>query len=153
MDLGYYLENEVLRKCFHLRPVLDVRSELDLCVGICNALGIENSVLIDLIVECVSVVVKLARKCCSGCENALVCSCCGDGSCVHECNGRDLAALNLGAFSVREVSCGVTDGECIVCRCIARTEARSAECCLKDSACLKESCCNAVLNEFHVDRC
>lgn len=72
VDLGNNLQNQVLGKLRHSRPVFDVRSELDFYRRICHTLAVEDTVLVNLLVE---VVCRL--RVCSG---ELVC--CGQESLV-----------------------------------------------------------------------
>ena len=58
----------------------------------------------------------------------------GNGSCIHQGDGTQLALAGLGAFAVREVACGVADGELAVGRGVARTEAGAAEALADDRA-------------------
>ena len=109
VDLGNNLQNQILGKLRHSRPVFDVRSELDFYRRICHTLAVEDTVLVNLLVE----VVCRFRVCsgelvCCGQESLVCCGCC-NGTCIHQGNGRNLAVLDLGALAVREVSGGVTD--------------------------------------------
>ena len=153
MNLGNHLEDQVLRKRNHCRPVLDVRTELDLNRRIRNALAVKDAVLVDAAVEEVFRLAVLCIDICCCCQIALVYCCCCDGTCIHQRYRRNLSVLQFGTFAVREVSCGVTDTERIVCRSIACAEARSAECCLHDRTALDQFCESAVLSQLHVDRC
>ena len=65
----------------------------------------------------------------------------------------NLAVLELGAFAVREVSCRVTDRECVVCRSIAGTKARTAERSLHNRSRFHESSpLQPFLIKFHINR-
>ena len=109
MDLRDNLQNQVLSKLRHCRPVFDVRSELDFYRRICHALAVEDTVLVNLLVEVVCRFGIRSGKliCCS--QKSLVCCGCGDGTCIHQGNGRNLSVLDFGSLAVREVSGGVTD--------------------------------------------
>ena len=74
-----------------------------------------------------------------GCQETFVCCCCCDRSCIHKCNRRNLSILDLGAFTIREVSGGMTDAERIVCRCISCTKTWSAACSLNNRNCFKST--------------
>lgn len=109
MDLGNNLQNQILGKLRHSRPVFDVRSELDFYRRICHTLAVEDTVLVNLLVE----VVCRFRVCsgelvCCGQESLVCCGCC-NGTCIHQGNGRNLTVLDLGSLAVQEVSGGVTD--------------------------------------------
>ena len=152
MDLADNAEHQVLRQRAHCRPVLDVRTKVDLCVRICHALGIKYAVRVNLGIEMIFVLAELTVEIGRRRQHALVCSRCRDGSCIHEGHGRDLTVLKLASLSVREVSGGVTDGECIVCRRVAGAKARSAEGRLHHGARLKDRCGAAVSDQLHVNR-
>ena len=109
MDLRDNLQNQVLSKLRHCRPVFDVRSELNFNRWICHALAVEDTVLVNLLVEVVCRFGIRSGKliCCS--QESLVCCGCCNGTCIHQGNGRNLAVLDLGSLAVREVSGGVTD--------------------------------------------
>ncbi len=64
----------------------------------------------------------------------------------------NLAILDFGTFAVREVSGRMTDTECIICRSIPCTKARSAKSSLHNSSRFKKSCQNAILSQFHINR-
>ena len=151
MNLGNNFQDQVVCKCSHLRPVFDVRAKLDLYAWICYALAVKYTVLVDGFVEIVFMLRIASVKLLSRSKESFVCCCSCNGTCIHKCNRRNLAVLDLGAFTVREVSGCMTDTERIVCRCISGTEARSAECSLHNCACSDKFCKNAVLSQFHVD--
>ena len=104
VDLRYDLQDQILRKSAHCRPVFDVWSELDLNAWICNALAVKDTVLINCFVEEIFLMSVASGKFFCGSQEAFVCCCCCDGTCIHKCNGCDLSALKLRAFTVREVS-------------------------------------------------
>ena len=127
MDLGHHLQEEILRKLRHGRPVLDVGTELDLHLGIRNPLGVKHTVLIYFGVKMIFIFADRTVKVRGRGEHALVCRRGRNRAGIHERNGSDLSVLELGALPVREVSGGVADTEGVVCRRVARTEAGTAE--------------------------
>ena len=84
-------------------------------------------------------------------QYALICSGCRYGSGVHQCDGRNLSALQFGTFPVGEVPCGVADGKCIVGRRITCTKAGTAESGLEHRACFQNRSRTAIFNQFHID--
>ena len=116
-------------------------------------MAVEDTVCVNIFVKVIflSFVFHIHVSC--RCKESLICCCCCDGTCIHKCNGCDLSALKLRAFTVREVSGWVTDGERIIGRCISGTEARSAECCLHDRSRFHKVSNCTVLYKFHVNRC
>ena len=109
MDLRYNFQHKIICQCRHLRPVFDVWSKLDLNRRICHALGIKDTVLINICIKVIFVFAKFTVKFCCRCQNTLICRSCCNGTCIHQCNGRNLTILQLGALTVREVSCRMTD--------------------------------------------
>ena len=53
VDLGNNLQDQVVCKCSHLRPVFDIRSKLNLYAWICHALAVKYTVLVDRLIEVV----------------------------------------------------------------------------------------------------
>ena len=92
--------------------------------------------------------IEIGRRC----QISFIGGCCCNGSCIHQRHRGNLTVLKLGSFSVREVSCRMTDTERIICRSIPRAKARSAECCLNNRSCRKEICDSTVFHQFHVNR-
>ena len=105
VDLRYNFQDQVLSQCRHLRPVFDVRSELDLYRRICNTLTVEDSVLIDISVKVIFRIAVCSRIFGSRSQASFVCCCRCDRTCIHQSYGRNLTVLDLGTFTVREVSC------------------------------------------------
>ena len=95
-------------------------------------MGIEYTVLINIAVEMIFIFSEVAVELCCGSQHALVSCGSSDRSCIHQSYGSDLAVLQLGAFTVREVSGRMTDTECVIGRGISGTEAGAAEGCLHD---------------------
>ena len=152
MDFGNHLKHHVFRKAAHRRPILDIGPEMDFHIRICHALGIKYTILIDFGIKVVFIFTKGPVEFGSGCEDTFVCGCGCDGTGIHECDGCDLAVLQLASFPVGEVSCGMADTEAVVGRRISCTEAGSAESGLHDSAGLQDGGRTAVFNQFHINR-
>ena len=85
-------------------------------------------------------------------QEALVYRSCRDRAGIHQCNRGNLSFLNLRALAIREITGGMANGECIVCRCVARAEARSAECGLDDRSGADQIREHAILRELHINR-
>ena len=127
-DLGRHLQEHIVSKLLHLRPILDVRAEAQCLFLLGLGPAVVNSCLVGLIVVVVLRNISPAiHGLCRGQLSAVGCGCC-DGTCIHQCHCGHLAVSRLGALTVREVSGGMTDGQCVVGRCVTGTEARSAEC-------------------------
>ena len=152
MDLTDNTQYQILRQCPHCGPVLDVGTKVDLRIRISHALGVKYAVCVNLGIKVILILAKLTVKIGCGSQHALVGSRCGDGSCIHECHGRNLAILELASLSVREVSGRMTDTERIVCRRVSCAKARSAECGLHHGTGLKDGRCTAVSDQLHVNR-
>ena len=153
MNLGYNLQHQILCKCRHLWPILDVRSKLNLNRRISHTLAVKYAVCINILIK--EILLSSVFACevlCRGQKALVRCSGC-NGTCIHKCNGRNLTVLDFGAFTVREVSCSMTDTECIICRSITSAKARSAECSFYNCTCLKKVCQNTVFSQFHINRC
>ena len=132
MDLGYYLQYQILRQGPHSGPVLDIGAELDLYALVCHTMGIEDTVLVNIAIEMIFVFSEISIEVRCGSQHTLVgCSGC-DGTGIHQSYGSDLAVLQLGAFTVREISGRVTDTECVIGRRITGTEAGTTERSLHD---------------------
>ena len=152
MDFADNLQNQVLGKRTHSGPVLDIGSEVDVYGRIRYTLGVKYAVCVNLAVKVILIMVEITVKFGSRCQYALVCCGCGYGSCIHKSNGSNLTALQLGTFTVREVSGRMTDTEGVVGGCIACAEAGTAECCLHNRTGFQNSCCTTVPDKFHVYR-
>ena len=152
MDLGNHFHDQVLRKRRHLRPVLDVWSELDLYVRICHAVAVKYSVCVNIAVEVILLSLVFHIHSCSRGQISFICSCCSNRTRIHQCYGSDLSALQLASLTVREVSGRMADRECVVGRCVSCTEAGSAEGGLHNSSCLKQICYRTILHQFHIYR-
>ncbi len=151
MNLRHHTQHQILRQCTHLRPVLDIRSKLDLHGFVRHAFGIKYSVGINIAVKMIFIFSDLSVKVRRRRQNAFIRRRSRDGTGIHQRHRRDLAALQLGALPVREVSRGVTDTERIVCRRIARAEAGPAECRFHHSAGLQNIRCLPVSDQFHIN--
>ena len=88
-----------------------------------------------------------------GSQISLIRCCRRDGTGIHQRYGRNLTILDLGTFTVREVSGGMTDGERIVRRSVSCAEARSTKRSLDHGSCLHQICQSSVSRQFHVNRC
>ena len=151
MNLRYHFKYQILCQCRHLRPVFNIRTKLDFYAWICYTLAVKDSILINSLIKEVFLMSVISGKFFRRCQETFVCCCCRDRSCIHKCNRRNLSILNLGSFTVREVSGCMTDTECIIGRCISGTKAWSAECSFNNSTCLKKVCKDTVSCKFHVD--
>ena len=152
MDLADNLQHEIFRKRTHRRPVLDVGAELDLHIGIGNAVGVKHAVRVNIAVKMILVFSKLSVEVRRGSQHALVRRSGCDRPRIHQRNRRNLTVLELASLSVREVSCRVADAEGIVCRCVSCAEARAAECRLHNCTCLQNRSRTAVSDKLHVNR-
>ena len=74
------------------------------------------------------------------------------GTGIHQRHGGNLSALQLGAFPVREIPGGMADGQCIVGRRVACSEAGPAERRLNDRSRADQIRHRAVFHKLHVDR-
>ena len=152
VNLGNNFQHKILRKRAHSRPVLDIWSKLDLHTRISHSLAVKDTILIDLLIKEVFRVAELYIQIRCGCQITLVGRCRSDRTRIHQCYGSNLSVLYLRALTVREVTCRMTDGKCIICRCISGTKARSAECSLDNGTCLQQIGNGTVLNQFHINR-
>ena len=153
VDLRYNFQDQILSQCRHLRPVFDVRSELNLHRRIRNTLTVEYSVLIDSSIKVIFRIAVCSRILSSRSQASFVCCSRRDRTGIHQGYGRDLSILDLRTFTVREVSCRMADTESIICRCITGAKTRTTECSFYDGTCLDESCQCSVLCKFHINRC
>ena len=76
VNFGNNLQNQILCKCRHLRPVFDVRSKLDLNRRISHALAVKYTVCINLLIEMVGLSFVFDIHICCRCQEAFVCRCC-----------------------------------------------------------------------------
>ena len=152
MDLGYDFQYHIFCQRCHFRPVFDVRTKLDLLIRICHALAVEYTVCVNRAVEVIFWIAEIYVHIGSRSQVSFVCCSSCDGTCIHQCYGRNLAILQFASFTVREVTCRVTDTQGIVCRCITCSETWSAECCLHDRTCCHQICQSAVSCQFYIDR-
>ena len=145
-------QQNVLRKCLLLRPILDVRAVDELIFRLCLAEAVVNAGAVGGIIVVVFRHFVVVRVLFGGGQNAAVCRRCRDRTCVHECDGAQLACARLGAFAVREVACSVADAQRVICRCVACAEARAAECGLHDGARRHEVGNGALCEQVHKHR-
>ena len=115
-------------------------------------MAVEDSVRINIFIEMIFLPFVLYIQVCGRSQVSLVRCCRCDRTCIHQRYGRDLSALQLASLTVREVSRSMADGERIVRRSVPCAEARSAECGLHNSSCLKEISYRTVFHKFHVNR-
>ena len=152
MNLGYHFQHQILWQRTHGRPVFNIRTKVNLHRRICHSFAVKDTILIDLLIKEVFRVAELYIQIRCGCQISLVGCCRSNGTGIHQCHRRDLAILQLGTFTVREVSGGMTDTETIIGRRITCTETRSAECGLKDCSGLHQHGCGTIFNQFHINR-
>ena len=153
MNLWYNFQYQILRKCWHCRPVFDIRSELDLCIRISHTMTIKYTICINLLVKVVFLSLVFYVHICCRCQETFICCCCCNWTGIHKCNGCNLSTLKLGTFTVREVSCRVANRKCIICRCISSSKAWSAECCFYNCSCFHKIRNCTVFHKFHIDWC
>ena len=152
MDLGNHFQHKILRKLRHSRPVLDIGAELDLHFRIRHSFAVKDAVLINCLIKEIFLVRVGTGICLRRSQETFICSRCCDRSGIHERNGGNLAVLDLGAFTVGEVSRGMADTESIIRRSISRAEAGTAESSLHNGSGSHKVSQHAVLRQFHVDR-
>ena len=151
MDLRNNLHNKILRKCRHLWPVLNIGTKLDLYRRISYTLAVKNTIFINSLIKeifltCISSGIFLSRS-----KESLISSCSSYRAGIHKCHRRNLAILDLRAFTVREISGGMTNAERIVCRCVTSPKARSAESSLNYSTCFQQISQNTIFCQFHIN--
>ena len=110
-----------------------------------------DTLLVDTFVEVVFRNVAPAVQFLGRGQDTAVGGRCGNGPRVHQSDRGHLAVAGLGTFAVREVPGGVTDGEAVVGRGIARAEAGAAERGTDDGTGGHEVGDGAVPGEFDVD--
>ena len=154
MDFGYNLNDQIICQSGHCRPVLDVWSKMDLHFRMSHTLAVINSVVINRLIKMIfwMLVFNICQIGCR-CQESFISCCCCDRTGIHQCNRSYLAILKLGTFTVREVTCCVTDTESIIRRCVTSTKARTAESCLQNGTCCKQISCHAVSQQFHINWC
>ena len=152
VNLGNDLQHQIFRKRAHRRPVLDIRTEMDFHRGICHTMGIKYAILINLRIKMILIFADGSVEFSRRCQASLICRSRRNRTGIHQSYRSDLAVLQLGAFTVREVSCRMTDRERIVCRRIASTEARTAERSLHNSSRFQNRRRTAIFNQFHINR-
>ena len=146
MNLGHHLKKQVLWQRRHLRPVLDIRSKLNLNRRICLSLAVKHTVCVNILVKMIFLSCEFHIQVCRCCKEALICRSRRDGTGIHKRNRRNLSVLKLRALTIREISCRMADGQPIVCRSIPRPKARPAERSLHDCSCLHQICNRPVLH-------
>ena len=152
MNLRYHFQNQVICQCRHFRPVFDIGTKLDFNRWICHTLAVKHTIFINCFIKVIFWIRINSFKFCCRSQAAFV-GCCGSNrTCIHKCNRRNLSILNLGTFTVREVSGRMTNTEGIVGRSISGTKTRSAECCLHDCSCSDQGSQCSVLSQLHVNR-
>ena len=85
-------------------------------------------------------------------QEALVCRGRRNGTGIHQRNGGNLSALQLGTLPVGEIPGRVADGQRIVGRCISRAKAWSAERRLHDGTCPDQIRDRPIFYQLHIDR-
>ena len=115
-------------------------------------MAVKDAVRVNLAVKMVYRMAIFSRIICSRRKVPLVSRRSRNRPGIHKSHGRDLSVLDLGALTVREVTCGMTDGEGIVGRGVACAEAGAAECRLDNSARLHQIRQCSILRQLHVDR-
>ena len=128
-DLGAHLEQDVVAERLHRGPRLDVGT-LDQLVGRLRlAKAPVHALLVRRVVKGVlaGLVPSLLGQVGRRRQDAAVGSRCRNGAGVHQGHGAQLAITRLGTLAVREVTRGVADGQTVVGRRVAGTEARTAE--------------------------
>ena len=72
VDLGYYLQYQILRQGTHSGPVLDIGTELDLYALVCHTVGIEDTVLVNIAIEMIFVFSEISIEVRCGSQHTLV---------------------------------------------------------------------------------
>ena len=151
MYLWYNLNNKIFWKGHHLRPVLNIRAKLDFLIRICYTLAVKYSVCVNILVKMICRTCKFNINICSRCKISFICRCCCNRTSIHKCNRCNLTFLKLWTFSVREVSCWMSDWKCIISRCISGTKTRTTECSLNYSTCLHKISKSSISCKFHIN--
>ena len=122
----------------HLRPVFDVRTADQFCIRVTLAEALIDTVLVRccIVVELGTFIFITQLICCS--DASAIGSGGGNAACIHQCNTGDLTVAGFGTLAVGEVACGMADSQTAVCRGVACTEARTAECSTDGSTCIDE---------------
>ena len=83
MNLGYNLQHQILCKCRHLWPILDVRSKLNLNRRISHTLAVKYAVCINCLIKMIGRTCKfhITIRCC--CKIPLIGCCCRNRTCIH----------------------------------------------------------------------
>ena len=152
MDFRYDLHDQILRKRRHLRPVFNIRTKLDLYIRICFAFAVEHTIRINILIKMILLSFIFYIKCRSRRQISFICRCRRNGTSIHKSNRRNLTALKLASFTVREVSRCMTDRERIICRCISRSETRTAKCCFYNCSRFHKIGYDTIFHKFHINR-
>ena len=152
MNLGYHLQNHMPGKSAHCRPVLNVRSKVNLHIRIGRSLTVKYTIFINLFVKEIFRIPVFHIQVCSRGQIALVR--CGrrNGTRIHQRNRRNLSALQLGALPIREIPCGMPDAEAIIRRGVSGSKARPAESGFQNRSCLHKRCGRTIPDQLHVNR-
>ena len=152
VDFRDHFHDQIFRQRLHLRPVPDVRTEDEFRVRVRLAVRVKYAVLVNRFVEMIFVNTVSAVDVGGSREESLICCRRRNRARVHQCDRRNLAVLRLAALAVREVARRVTDGKCVVGRCVSCAKTRSAEACLHHCSRLNEFCRTAVPEQLHINR-
>ena len=152
MDDGGKFEQHVLLHGVHGGPVLNIRTVTEVKAEVSLAESVVNTALVDAVVKLVTLVGIFVLDIGCGGNYASVGSGSGNGTGVHQRDQRNLPCAGLGALTVGEVAGGVADGETVIGRYVAGTEARTAEGRLDNGACLEQLLGNVVAGCRKVNR-
>ena len=143
------LDQQIFAQRVHLGPVGDVRTHDQLDAGVGLAEAIIDAVVVGRAVKVIRMgfwrIIHIGR----GRDAASVAGRRSDGARVHQADAGELPLARLGAFAVREIARGVAEGQAVVGRHIACTEARAAEAGLDDRAGLHQLCRRADAHQLH----
>ena len=151
VDDGSKFDEHILLHGIHLRPVLDIWTVAELGGEVLVAIAVVEAALINLGIVVIAGVVVLEVDVGSCCDDTTVGSGGSDGACVHQGHQRELTLTGLRTFAVGEVARGVADGEAVVGRHVAGTEARSTESGLDDHTSLEQFLGDVIAGGSQVD--
>ena len=152
MDHRNGLQKHIVGKREHFRPVYDVWTKFDLNRWIGFSDTIVYTVFVNVLIKEIFRLCKVDIHvgCC--CKISFVCGSSCDRTGIHKSNGSNLSVRNLRTFTVREVTCRMTDAESFVARHIAGTKTWSTESGTYGSTCLHKICNSTIFYQFHKDR-